>query len=652
MNGLPRLSLVAACCVAVVWSAQAPVLAQSVPEPLRDAARTAVNSHPSVQARWHAYQGAAARVDVLRSGRKPTVDLDASMGRERISRPNFSSGNYTHTNITLAAGMLLFDGGATRNAIEEAEFAKLAGYYNLVESAESIAFDAVSAYTRLARAQDVLDLAKQNYVEHRQLLSQLEEQARAGVARGADLEQAVGRLALAEANLNTELSVHFEAAQAYLQAVGSRPPERIATMDPEAEITGVAYQSQEALALALTQSPQIRAAGEVVRASQAALDQRQASRSPTVDLRTTGARDWNLEGVPGRSRDVALELRLRYVLARGGAFTAEIAQASEALNASRDRLEATCRSLREDLSIALNELAVLREQTALLDTRQLTADMVKQAYLQQFNIGQRSLLDLLDTQNEFFEASRAYTQARYDQYIGQARILSLMGQLTASLDASRLGLPTAAEAGQDQPVMDTSTLCAPELIAQIEPTLPAPPPPRDRSYVVLLENADGTTGRVVVQGNLGVVEVQRARQTASLDGAGAARVTPDDVGRETAAALQAAPPLPELFVLNFEIGSTRLTAESQALLQRVFGVINERPAPDVTLVGHTDTTGGAPANLRLSLRRAEAVQRMLAPVASRIVAVETQGRGETSLLVPTPDNTNEPRNRRVEITVR
>jgi outer membrane protein, adhesin transport system len=648
MKRAHRLTLVAACCMAVAWSAQA----QSVPEPLREAARSAVNGHPSVQARWHAYQGAAHRVDVIRSGRKPTVDLDASMGRERISRPGFSSGEYTHTNITLAAGMLLFDGGATRNSIEEAEFAKLVRYYDLVDSAETIAFDTVSAYTRLARAQDVLDLAKQNYVEHKQLLDQLEEQSRAGVARGADLEQAIGRLALAEANLSTEVSVHYEAAQAYLQAVGSLPPERIPTMEPEAEITGVAYQPQEALTLALTQSPQIRAAGEGVRASQAALDQRRASRSPTVDLRTTGARDWNLDGVPGRSREVALEVRLRYALSRGGAFTAEIAQAAEALNGSRDRLDAACRSLREDLSIALNGLAVLREQTALLDTRQLTADMVKQAYQQQFNIGQRSLLDLLDTQNEFFEASRAYTQSRYDQYIAQARILSLMGQLTTAMDTSRLGLPTAADAGQDQPVMDESLLCAPELIAQIEPNIVLPEPKRDRSYVVLLENPDGTTGKVVVQGNRGVLEVQRARQTAALDGSGAAAVSDDQVARDTAASLQAAPPLPEIFVLNFQIGSTRLTPESQALLERVFGVINERPSPDVTLIGHTDTTGGAQANLRLSLRRAETVQRLLAPVASRIVAIEVQGRGETDLLVPTPDNRNEPRNRRVQITVR
>jgi outer membrane protein OmpA-like peptidoglycan-associated protein len=80
--------------------------------------------------------------------------------------------------------------------------------------------------------------------------------------------------------------------------------------------------------------------------------------------------------------------------------------------------------------------------------------------------------------------------------------------------------------------------------------------------------------------------------------------------------------------------------------------VNEHPAPDVSVVGHTDTLGSAASNQSLSLRRAEAVSRMLKPVATRIVAMDIGGQGESNLLVPTADNVNEPRNRRVELTVR
>jgi outer membrane protein OmpA-like peptidoglycan-associated protein len=88
------------------------------------------------------------------------------------------------------------------------------------------------------------------------------------------------------------------------------------------------------------------------------------------------------------------------------------------------------------------------------------------------------------------------------------------------------------------------------------------------------------------------------------------------------------------------------------MIDQVFGEVRQRSAPDVSIVGHTDTLGGAAANMSLSLRRAEAVARMLKPVASRVIAMDIGGQGETQLLVPTPDNRAEPQNRRVELTVR
>ena len=124
------------------------------------------------------------------------------------------------------------------------------------------------------------------------------------------------------------------------------------------------------------------------------------------------------------------------------------------------------------------------------------------------------------------------------------------------------------------------------------------------------------------------------------------------LARDAAGAISAAPLAPVVFRLNFEKGSTRLTRQSSAMLEQVFGDVRQRTAPDVSIVGHTDTTGGAAANMSLSLRRAEAVARMLKPVASRIIAMDIGGQGETNLLVPTPDNRSEPLNRRVELTVR
>jgi outer membrane protein OmpA-like peptidoglycan-associated protein len=102
----------------------------------------------------------------------------------------------------------------------------------------------------------------------------------------------------------------------------------------------------------------------------------------------------------------------------------------------------------------------------------------------------------------------------------------------------------------------------------------------------------------------------------------------------------------------FESGDTRVNRASEALLAQVVEEVRNRPAPDISVIGHTDTVGSETSNETLSLRRAEQVAQQVKGAVSGVVNVEITSHGERNLLVKTPDNTAEPRNRRVEITVR
>ena len=189
---------------------------------------------------------------------------------------------------------------------------------------------------------------------------------------------------------------------------------------------------------------------------------------------------------------------------------------------------------------------------------------------------------------------------------------------------------------------------------------PAPPPPpmpmppeAPRSYVALLANDDGSTGKVVYTGPQGQVELNQPRQAAALQGPATAFVVGEQqLQRDVGAAMSAQPRQPRVFIINFEAGTTRITAQSQALLPQVVQEVRSRPGADLSIIGHTDTKGGAALNVTLSLRRAEQVAQLLKDATSAAAATEIGSHGEGNLLVPTPDDTNEPRNRRVEITVR
>jgi adhesin transport system outer membrane protein len=185
------------------------------------------------------------------------------------------------------------------------------------------------------------------------------------------------------------------------------------------------------------------------------------------------------------------------------------------------------------------------------------------------------------------------------------------------------------------------------------PTPPPSPPPPPVSYIVLLPNADGTVGRVAVQGASGTQQLSQPLQGADLDGARPPYPVPrEQVQRDFGSALGARPQRPERFLLYFETGGARLTPESRALLPRIVQQALARTAPDISVVGHTDTQGRPEANAALGLQRATSIVQLLRQSGLQNVPISAESHGARNLLVPTPDQTPEPRNRRVEVTIR
>lgn len=182
---------------------------------------------------------------------------------------------------------------------------------------------------------------------------------------------------------------------------------------------------------------------------------------------------------------------------------------------------------------------------------------------------------------------------------------------------------------------------------------PPPPPPPPQSYVALLPSPDGSVGNVVVQGQRGEQVLGAAQQGALLDGSQPPFVvSAERLQRDFGAAMQARPPLPEQFLLNFETGGSELTADSKALLVRIVARAQARLSLDMSVIGHTDTQGAAHANEALALKRAMAIAEQLRAMGLRDAVMAVESHGERNPLVPTPDETPEPRNRRVEVTLR
>ncbi len=173
-----------------------------------------------------------------------------------------------------------------------------------------------------------------------------------------------------------------------------------------------------------------------------------------------------------------------------------------------------------------------------------------------------------------------------------------------------------------------------------------------RSYVALLTSPDGTLGQVTVTGPQGAQVLTQDHTAAALDGKTPPfEVTPEQLQKDFGAALAARPPLPEQFLLYFNQGS-ELTPESKQLLARLLERAKARKALDISVIGHTDTQGASAANQTLALARANAMAEQLRSLGLEDAVMVVESHGERNLLVPTADEVAEPRNRRVEVTLR
>lgn len=179
--------------------------------------------------------------------------------------------------------------------------------------------------------------------------------------------------------------------------------------------------------------------------------------------------------------------------------------------------------------------------------------------------------------------------------------------------------------------------------------------PTPTAQFILLPEADGGGGGLQVTANGKNIVLTKPYEKGVVTTARTLEVrhsSRDEVEALAGDAVRALPPLPVKYTLYFLIGSDRLTKESERVLETMLQALQTRPVPELTIIGHTDTLGDSRLNERLSLERAEIIKNSVIGLGVQPEQVVAAGRGERELLVKTPDEVREAKNRRVEIIIR
>lgn len=408
----------------------------------------AVTTHPEVRARYQDFMSSLEGQNVARGGWRPQVTAQGWVGKEwRSHMPGQSNYDWNRPGWNLDLRQLIFDGGITSNNISQWGFEKLSGYYELMATSNNLANEATAAYLDVQRYREMQILARDNYSVHETTLKQLRERQQSGVGRGVDLEQANGRLALAQSNLMTESNNLNDVSQRYRRVVGEYP---VAELEPVADIGGKLPASTGTANFvdSLRANPSLLSKQALVQAAQAGEKSAKGSRAPLVELRAGVGRDRSQpDGIYRDMQTAHVQVLMTYNLYRGGSDEARVRQTAAQAYAARDVADYTCRNVQQELSISWNNIMRLRQQMPFLQEHEQSTAKVRLAYQQQFQIGQRTLLDLLNTENELFDARRALLNAQYDLKKAEYQWLALSSKLLETLG---LAQPHSGDLPQEQ----------------------------------------------------------------------------------------------------------------------------------------------------------------------------------------------------------
>lgn len=399
---------------------------------LSEAIQSTLDNHPEVHAGANNRLSSEEEVKIAKGGYLPTVDLLVGYGREYTDSPttraagdhNTETLNYGTSELRLR--QMLFDGFNTPNEVARTEAVVNSRAYRLLGTSESLALRTVEVYLDVLKRREMFELARNNLQAHQRINDQIGLRNQQGVGSAADLDQSEARLALAQNNLYTEQVNLADAEANFFSAVGRMPDELESPMSVKETVPADLEAARQAV---MDNNPFLKSAQADVHAAEKQYEVAKSPFYPRLDLELATSANDNTQGIGGHDNSWRAAVVMNYNLFNGMRDKARLQSTAHQINESMDIRNNALRVLNENLSLAWNAMENARQQTPTArDYADYTA-RVREAYQQQFSLGQRTLLDLLDSENELFTANRRYSEVRFLEEFSMYRVIAAMGDL-------------------------------------------------------------------------------------------------------------------------------------------------------------------------------------------------------------------------------
>jgi adhesin transport system outer membrane protein len=426
---------------------------------LEQAVAHTLDTNPDLRIAFNRFKVREEQVNQAEAGYMPTVDISAGYGWEQTDSPSTrrkaGQGDVDNDGmIDLERGeagfsikQMLFDGFYTSSEVDRYSFEASADQWALFSAAEDIALDVAKVYLNYIRSEQVLLLSEKNLASHKEIYDQIKQRTDSGLGSIADLSQITGRLARANANVISAKNNLEDARAAFIRIVEAQPDDLILPV-PDADMLPKSL--EKGLMAAKSKHPVLKSAANDINAARKERSSAKANYFPQLSLELNG--NWNndtdgedgyspfnSQNVNGYNNDLVAMVRVKYNLFSGGKDVSRDRETAYKINEAKEIQQRAYRQVVEGVSLAWNAYEMLAPQKQFIHEHVVAAKQTQVAYVQQFNLGQRTLLDLLDTENELFEARKDYLQTEYDEIAARYRVLNSTGDLLDSLRVTRPG---------------------------------------------------------------------------------------------------------------------------------------------------------------------------------------------------------------------
>lgn len=404
-----------------------PARAESLPE----AVKTALTTFPAIDEAKANRRAQDYELKQQRGLYLPSLDVAAGAGPEwsyNQSAPDGKTMPRYESSATLS--LMLFDGFGRENAIDRSAARVDAAASRVFERSEAVAANAIEAYLNVLRNIELVKLAEDNLASHRTLQGRVNTRVRGGQSGAGDLQQANSRVSAAEDTLVQAPRDLKDSHTIYIQILNEMPEDLARYPLPKEALP---ESVDQAVQVALHSSPTLDAAGADLDEAAAVHRQARSGFWPRFDAVVGGTANRNVDGVRGDNNDASAMLRMRYNLFRGNIDQNLRMETAERVSQARAAVLRLERAVAKEVRDSWNAMESAQMRSDVLNQQVVANSQVVVSYRQEFDINQRTLLDLLDSENELFTARTRAITADYAYDYSVYRTLAAMGQLNRTL---------------------------------------------------------------------------------------------------------------------------------------------------------------------------------------------------------------------------